>query len=199
MVSVRDVLWLRVSSRRGTIKLCKVLGPEWCRAHASLFADDVHGHWIIHTVLQFHEARERALKLIAELHRSGMKVNFDKSEAVLLLRGKAAAGLKKRFVKWHGNKYVWVLGTDGFTGREVRLPLVDKLEYLGAVLSYGSMESQTIQNRASKAWANFMKLRPMLRTSSAFSTTHKTQALPCMCGTCPSLRCHRHWLLPRRV
>ncbi|CAE7508638.1 unnamed protein product [Symbiodinium necroappetens] len=50
-----------------------------------------------------------------------MQVNFDKSEAVLLLRGKAAAGLKKRFVKWHRDKYVLVLGTDGFTGREVRL------------------------------------------------------------------------------
>ena len=156
-----------------TIRLCRTLGPEWCRAHASLFADDVHGHWIIRTVSQFHEARERALKLIAELHRSGMKVNFDKSEAVLFLRGKAAAGLKKRFVKWHRDKYVLVLGTDGFTGREVRLPIVDKLEYLGAVLSYGPMESQTIQHRASKAWANFTKLRPMLRTSSAFSTAQR--------------------------
>ncbi|OLP80374.1 hypothetical protein AK812_SmicGene39212 [Symbiodinium microadriaticum] len=87
------------------------------------------------------------------------QVNFDKSEAVLFLRGKAAAGLKKRFVKWHRDKYVLVLGTDGFTGREVRLPIVDKLEYLGAVLSYGPMESQTIQHRASKAWANFTKLR----------------------------------------
>ena len=156
-----------------TIRLCRKLGPEWCRTHASLFADDVHGHWIITTVAQFQDARMRALKLIAELHRSGMKVNFDKSEAVLLLRGKAAAGLKKRYVQWSKDKYVLNLGTDTCTGREVRLPVVDRLEYLGVVLSYGSMESQTIQHRASKAWANFTKLRPMLRTSSAFSTAQR--------------------------
>ena len=98
-----------------------------------------------------------------------MKVNFDKSVAVLLLRGSAAAGLKLRFVKWHKDRYVLLLGTDRVTGREVRLPLEDTMEYLGAVLSYGPMEAQTVAARASKAWANYTKLRPMLRTTSVFS------------------------------
>ena len=43
------------------------------------------------------------------------------------------------------------------------------MEYLGAVLSYGSMELQTVQARASKAWTNYNKLRPILRLSSSFS------------------------------
>ena len=156
-----------------TISLCRALGPEWCREHASLFADDVHSHWIIRNCAQFQLARQSALKLIEALHRSGMKVNYDKSEAVILLRGRAAAGIKQRFVKWCKDKYVLVLGTDSFTGREVLLPVTDKLEYLGAILSYGPMESQTVQARASKAWANFTKLRPVLRTSSSFSMRQK--------------------------
>ncbi|CAE7369964.1 unnamed protein product, partial [Symbiodinium necroappetens] len=142
-----------------TIKLCRLLGTEWCREHTSFFADDVHGHWIIRTCQEFHEARARALKLIAALHRSGMKVNFDKSMAVLLLRGSAATGIKQRFVKWDRNRYVFVLGTDDCTGREVRLPIQDKMDYLGATLSYGAMEMQTVQFRATKAWANYTKLR----------------------------------------
>ena len=152
-----------------TIWLCRRLGADWCREHSSLFADDVHGHWTIRTCEHFHEARARALQLIEELHRSGMKVNFDKSVAVLLLRGSAAAGHKLRFVKWHKDRYVLLLGTDRVTGREVRLPLEDTMEYLGAVLSYGPMEAQTVAARASKAWANYTKLRPMLRTTSVFS------------------------------
>ena len=158
-----------------TIWICRRLGVEWCRTHSSLFADDVHGHWTIRSCAQFHEARERALLLIEELHRSGMKVNFDKSAAVLLLRGSAAAGLKQRFVKWHKDRYVLLLGTDRITGREVRLPLEDKMEYLGAILSYGPMEAQTVAARASRAWANYTKLRPMPRTTSAFSTKQKVK------------------------
>ena len=156
-----------------TISLCRMLGSEWCREHASLFADDVHGHWIIRTCEQFQLARLSALKLIEALHRSGMKVSYDKSEAVLLLRGRAATGLKQKFVPWSKDKYVLLLGTDSCTGREVMLPVTDKLEYLGAVLSYGPMESQTVQARAAKAWSNFTKLGPVLRTSSSFSTRQK--------------------------
>ena len=55
----------------------------------------------------------------------------------------------------------------------VRLPIADRLEYLGAILSYGPMESQTVAFRASRAWANYTKLRPMLRTTSSFSIRQK--------------------------
>ena len=69
----------------------------------------------------------------------------------------------------------WLLGTDRITGREVRLPLEDKMEYLGAILSYGPMEAQTVAARASRAWANYTKLRPMPRTTSALSTKQKVK------------------------
>ncbi|OLP94348.1 hypothetical protein AK812_SmicGene23634 [Symbiodinium microadriaticum] len=75
------------------------------------------------------------------MYESLREVNFDKSMAVLLLRGSAASGIKKRFVKWD------------------RLPVHDRMEYLGATLSYGAMEMQTVQSRATKAWANYTKLR----------------------------------------
>ena len=80
----------------------------------------VHGHWG-DTIMcsQFHEARQHAAALISALHRFGMKVNFDsdESEAVLLLRERAAAGIKQRFVKWSKDGYVLHLGTDCHTGR----------------------------------------------------------------------------------
>ena len=78
------------------------------------------------------------LKVIAGLHRSGMQVDFGKSVAVLAIRGKAAAGIKKRYVKWRDGHYVIAIGTDSVTGREVYLPIEDKMEYLGVILSYGA-------------------------------------------------------------
>ena len=156
-----------------TIRLCRELGIAWCQEHASLFADDVHGHWEINSVEEFQQARCMILRIIAGLHRSGMQVNFGKSVVVLAIRGKAAAGIKKRYVKWRDGHYVIAVGTDTVTGREVYLPIEDKMEYLGVILSYGAMETQTVQSRAAKAWSNFSKLRPMLRTTSDFSTRQK--------------------------
>ncbi|CAE6911687.1 unnamed protein product [Symbiodinium sp. CCMP2592] len=152
-----------------TILLCRTLGISWCNEHTSFFADDVHGHWEISTVAEFMEARKHILRIVELLHRAGMSINFDKSVAVLTLRGREAKSLKSRYLKWQGNKQVLWIGTDPNTGRDVYLPVQDQMEYLGAVLSYGSMEAQTVQVRAAKAWANFAKLRPMLRTASDFS------------------------------
>ena len=45
---------------------------------------------------ELQQARCMILKVIAGLHRSGMQVDFGKSVAVLAIRGKAAAGIKKR-------------------------------------------------------------------------------------------------------
>ena len=156
-----------------TVRLCRSLGPEWCREHTSLFADDVHGYWEVHSMEQFQEARHSILRVVAALHRSGMRVNFSKSVVVLLLRGQDAANLKQRYVKWRGNRYVLEVGIDCVTGLMVRLPIEDRMEYLGAVLSYGPMETQTASARIAKAWANFTQLRPMLRTNSTFSTARR--------------------------
>ena len=121
-----------------TIRLCRELGIAWCQEHASLFADDVHGHWEINSVEEFQQARCMIPNIIAGLHRSGMQVNFGRSVAVLAIRGKAAAGIKKRYVKWRDGHYVIAIGTDSVTGREVYLPIEDKMEYLGVILSYGA-------------------------------------------------------------
>ena len=102
-----------------------------------------------------------------------MSVNFNKSVAVLVLRGNDAAGIKRRFLKWRGGRYVLIVGYDDMTGKDIQLPVQEKREYLGAVLSYGALEQQTLTLRSSRARANFQRLKPVLRTSSAFSRAHR--------------------------
>ena len=40
-----------------TVRLCKLLGDQWCREHTSFFADDVHGHSVTDGCEAFHAAR----------------------------------------------------------------------------------------------------------------------------------------------
>ena len=156
-----------------TSKLCRRLGVQWSQQHASLFADDVHGFWLIQSVEEFHEARKQIFRLVAQLGECGMEINFGKSVAVLTLRGTAAADIKRRFVQWRGGRYVLVVGQDRGTGKDILLPVEEKMEYLGAILSYGSYETQSLHLRGSRPWANFTKLKPILRTNSVFSSAHR--------------------------
>ena len=142
-------------------------------ATLSLFADDVHGYWCIETVAQFHEARGHICRLVQQLTECGMSVNFKKSVAVLALRGSEVAGIKRKYVKRRGGRYVLIIGTNPCTGVDHTLPVEDKMEYLGVVLSYGAMESQSLQYRGARAWANYTKLKPILRTNSMFGQAHR--------------------------
>eukprot|EP00439_Symbiodinium_sp_Y106_P066972 s3590_g11.t1 len=156
-----------------TARLCRKLGIDWAQQHSSFFADDVHGYWCVESVEQFHTVRKHILRLVQCLNESGMNVNFKKSVAVLVLRGSAAAQLKSRFIKWRGGRYVLVVGWDPVAQSDITLPVEDKLEYLGVVLSYGAMETQSLQLPNTRAWTNYTKLKSILRTNSIFGRCHR--------------------------
>ena len=128
---------------------------------------------MINNVEDFQNARKMIVRIITVLKGSGMRVNFDKSVVVLVLRGQAAAGIKQRYIKWRKGRYVLILGTDQDSGQDIILPVEDKMEYLGTILSYGALENQTVKSRAAQAWGNFNKLRQVLRTTSDFSLRQK--------------------------
>ena len=56
--------------------------------------------------------------------------------------------------------------------QQVLLPVVKQCPYLGAVLSYGQFEAQTLKERVKQSWSAFNRLLPALR-SSGVSLKHR--------------------------
>ncbi|OLQ13651.1 Retrovirus-related Pol polyprotein from type-2 retrotransposable element R2DM [Symbiodinium microadriaticum] len=158
-----------------TVRLCRrldsALGAGWSRRHLSIFADDTHGSWIIHNERELCDSVQHLRVLIETLESMGLQINYTKSHIVIQLRGQLVAKMQKKFFKMrHGVQCLRIQAA-----RDIYLPCVDKLDYLGAVLSYTGFESQTVQIRAHKADSAFRQLRKPLRSRSALSTGHRVR------------------------
>ncbi|CAE7620153.1 HCN2, partial [Symbiodinium sp. KB8] len=160
---------------KGLYRLCRrldsALGAGWSRRHLSIFADDTHGSWIIHNERELCDSVQHLRVLIETLESMGLQINYTKSHIVIQLRGQLVAKMQKKFFKMrHGVQCLRIQAA-----RDIYLPCVDKLDYLGAVLSYTGFESQTVQIRAHKADSAFRQLRKPLRSRSALSTGHRVR------------------------
>ena len=155
-------------------KLCCDLNAQidehFTSNHMSIFADDKHLFWEVHSKHQFLQAIRQLKQVINILEQRRMQVSFQKSAVVYALRGRVADEMAGRNTCWHSGSRYFVLrwGT-----RCVRLPLQDRLEYLGTILSYGSFEMQTAVHRAAKATQNFKMLTKPLRTTGPLSLAQR--------------------------
>ena len=158
-----------------TIRLCRKLaqrlGSGWAQAHLTAFADDTHGFWTVCNASDFQRARTELKAIIDALQCMGMTINFTKSMVVILLRGKAAPGLYKRFFRLrHGTQNLRLASEDS---EDVYLPCANTLDYLGVVLAYDNFEGRTVQHRADKAEATYNQLRKVLRSNGALTAPYR--------------------------
>ena len=158
-----------------TARLCRMLdqrlGRGWCQAHLSVFADDTHGFWQLHTPADFHRARRELYTVISTLHTLGMSINTTKSIAVVIMRGKAAPMLYKRYFRAkHGSQNLRLQSSDAC---DIYLPCAESMEYLGGILSYDNFEGRTARHRAQKADSIFKQLSKVLRTNGALESCHR--------------------------
>ena len=99
-----------------------------------------------------------------------MEIGYGKSEAILALKGRRQLqSLKQRAVQGFGVTCLRVRVLD----RDVYIPLVKEILYLGAKISYLSFEFQTAKYRCSQAWASYKALRKVLRSNSAMTTRER--------------------------
>ncbi|CAE7880876.1 HCN2, partial [Symbiodinium necroappetens] len=156
-------------------RLCRrldaVLGDGWSRRHLSIFADDTHGSWIIRNERELCDSVQHLRVLIDTLESMGLQINYTKSQIVIQLRGQLVAKMQKKFFKQRHGVQCLRIQAD----QDIYLPCVDRLDYLGTVLSYSGFESQTVQLRAQKADNAFRQLRKPLRSRSALSTGHRVR------------------------
>jgi len=157
-----------------TVRLLRLVKQEIKRGGAwqrcTMFADDLHGCWLLHSERDFTAAIEELKLYIGVLERMGMEVNFSKSLIVLKLRGRAVAKACRHCVVWRGGTQHLRLRTGQC---DIHIPIESTMPYLGSVLSYENFELRNFQHRASSAQLRFQELRRVLRSQSTFSRPHR--------------------------
>ncbi|CAE7265256.1 unnamed protein product, partial [Symbiodinium sp. CCMP2456] len=150
----------RVQATRPTLQI-GCLQDKWCAEHATLYADDSHLQWEFRSYEQFERSIAKLKLVFAVFRRMGMKVNNNKTQAIMSLTGPMKHKIQAKYVRKQGtDRHLLLSAGDPTTW----IMLVDKAEYLGMVISYDGFESQTVQHRLSKAHQRRWAMASILHT-----------------------------------
>ena len=163
------ILWIifvhtvceELAGKVGYHRICQVL---------TLFADDIHGQWVFHSLAELEEALDVLALLFNVLHKFGMTVNASKSRVILAVAGTQASQIKKRFVRVIENCPHLKVNDKGLL-----IPLVDSFVYLGVKVGYKGFEDDTLHHRLAKGKANYWRLAKILRGKHALSAKTRMQ------------------------
>ncbi|CAE7531981.1 unnamed protein product, partial [Symbiodinium necroappetens] len=159
--SVRTLRLFREALPRGVDRDCY-----------TMFADDLHGCWEFHSAADFLSSLREVRAVFSVLDGLGMAINFQKSVAVLRLRGAAVARVSRHVLVWRPDGQYLRVRSDP---HDFYIPVASTMSYLGATLSYDNYELKTFQNRAHCAQLRFQELRKVLRSNGALSARHRLQ------------------------
>ena len=136
----------------------------------TVYADNFLFHWMVDSCEQLEGAFHNIAFVLRTLDRFGMRPSPSKSAVLIGVRGTRIGSLLSKHVVKDPKlgRLLKVLVTD----QHVLLPIVKQCPYLGAVLSYGQFESQTLKERMKQSWSAFNRLLPALR-SSGVSLKHR--------------------------
>ena len=134
------------------------------------FADDKHLSWILDQPSQLVSALRQFGSFIQLLRAFGLQVNSTKSNAIMSLRGSMSQSLRKIWTStFQGREWLRVpIGRDNEF-----IPLVQQLDYLGIVLSYGGFEELSWKRRIGVARASFERIRKILLGHHVLSLPHR--------------------------
>ena len=111
--------------------------------------------------------------MIMAIERMGLKLSPQKS--CVLLKGKGPGFLlwKKRHCTTLKTAQPCLLLCDG----SLRIPIMNKCLYLGAVMSYDDFQKQTVAVRVNAGWNNFRRLQPWLSKRNKVSLSLRLQVM----------------------
>ena len=132
--------------------LVRIFGANWVREHVTVYADDNHLCWVFTTPEEVHRAMSQAEKVLHSFGDFGMRLNVDKTVALVCFRGNMASSLRKRYVR-KGDKPHLVLGDS------LLIPIVQHHVYLGICVSYGSFAKKTLVHRRKCSMGAYTTLR----------------------------------------
>ena len=153
------------------------IDAEWCKQHSTWYADDTLFQAIFHNEHQLRQTLAAIAKALCVLKALGMTISTSKCAVLLELRGTKAKKAKAQVLTQHQQRLHLVVE---HAGTQWKLPVVSKLDYLGAVLSYHKPKDATVDRRLQASRAAFERLRPVL-TKREPPTSDKGQSLGDMC------------------
>ena len=136
----------------------------------SMFADDLHACWSISEAAGFPRVLRKIRAIIELLASLGMSVNFQKSLAVLRLRGHAVHKTCRSALVWRDGSQLLRIRSGTC---DILIPTANTMPYLGATLSYDNFELQTCKTRVQAAQKRFLELGRVLRSRSSLTQAHR--------------------------
>ena len=132
---------------------------EWCKQHSTWYADDTLFQAIFHGEHQLKSTLAVIARALHVLQTLGMTISASKCAALIELRGTKAKRVKAQIVTQHQKRPHLIVEHEG---TQWRLPIVTKLDYLGAVLSYHRPEDATTDRRLQASKTAFERMKPVL-------------------------------------
>ena len=137
--------------------------PEWVLRQATVYADDHHFSWVVHSARDLDNALQHMSRVFTMMHKLGLLINSTKTAVLIDLKGNRASKLlSKSVIHKQGKAFLRVPLKDGVAPEVLDLPIVKKHTYLGISIGYGQFEKDTLTHRCSLAWGAFRRLKPIL-------------------------------------
>ena len=137
---------------------------QWIKDHISIYADDLHIFCLFYNEQDLTDCIYFFEAVIMAIDRMGLKLSPQK--LCLLLKGKGPGFLlwKKRYCVTSKTLQPYLFLCDG----SLRIPIMKKCLYLGAVMSYGDFQKQTVAVRVNVGWNNFRNFSLGLANGTRF-------------------------------
>ncbi|CAE7573790.1 unnamed protein product [Symbiodinium sp. CCMP2592] len=141
------ILWSLFTSLM-CASLDRKLGPRWSKEHATLYADDSHLKWRFETYVELERCMMEVRVALGVFKTFHMKVNYEKTKAILKVVGSLRSRVHKEYVRKHDQERRLLLSP---RDPSAWVALVPQAEYLGLIISYGAFELQSMRHRIAKA------------------------------------------------
>jgi len=132
----------------------------WLQDHLDFFADDLHVGSVFYTEHELKMILHKFGIILEQLQQHGLTINASKSVILLAMAGTSHREVRARTVTQTADgQFVKIQGS---SQRTFMIPLGKKTKYLGCIISYDRMESDTLKHRLSLMKVAFDRLRKWL-------------------------------------
>ena len=155
-----------------TRRLSTRLSSDWIAQHLTMFADDFHVGKCFYSYHELETLSAQVGFIITTLRKHGMGVHATKAQAILTVEGTQRSAVTQKLTRVSENGKLFRVHTK--SGDEF-LPLVRKMDYLGAVTTYDSSATATLRRRTLLAKAAHSRLRSVLHAYRTLTVTHRVR------------------------
>ena len=151
-------------------KLARCTGEDWLRDAITLFADDILAQGQFGSLEECQQHLRRMGALLDLLEEAGMKINLNKTEAMLTVHGRNQNLLQSQCVQRTANGYFLKIPRKQSISL---IRLTSKGGYLGVQLTYGNPQTATLQRRFHAGQMAYKRLTFWLRRKRGLSTRYR--------------------------